>query len=54
MKWNLERDQPILVLRVIALSRIWSHARTAMFNSLIKVLPRTPKELNEELEAICL
>jgi len=54
MKWNLERDQPILVLRVIALSGIWSHTRTAMFNSLTKALPRTPKEFYEEPEAICL
>lgn len=54
MKWNLERDQPILVLRVIALSGIWSHTRTAMFNSLTKALPRTPKEFRQELQAICL
>jgi len=54
MKWNLEREQPVLALRVIALSGIWSQTRTAMFNSLTKVQPRTPQEIYEEPEAICL
>jgi hypothetical protein len=54
MKWNPERDQPILALRVIALSGIWSQTRTAMLKSLTKAMPRTLKENYEQPENICL
>ena len=54
MKWNLERDQPILALRLIALSGIWSQTRASMFKSHAIALPRTPKELHEKPNEISL
>lgn len=41
MKWGVETGAPILVLRVIKLSGIWSQARDAMFASQTKTLPST-------------
>jgi hypothetical protein len=52
MKWTLEREQPILALRVIALSGIWSHARELMFKSHTTALPQTPKEFRNQLYQI--
>lgn len=54
MKWNLERDQPILALRVIALSGIWSNTRTLMFKAHTIALPRTPLEFHEKPNEISL
>jgi hypothetical protein len=52
MKWNLDRDQPILALRVIALSRIWPQARSLMFKSHTTTLPRTPEQFRNQLNTI--
>ena len=52
MKWNLDRDQPILALRVIALSGIWSQTRALMFQSQTTTLPRTPEEFRNQLNTI--
>jgi hypothetical protein len=54
MKWNLDRDQPILALRVIALSGIWSQTRGLMFKSQTTTLPRTPEEFRNQLNTISL
>jgi len=54
MKWNLDRDQPILALRVIALSGIWSQTRALMFKSHTTTLPRSPEEFRNQLNTIAL
>jgi hypothetical protein len=43
MKWNIEDGKPILALRVLALSNVWSDVRHAMFEARKKSQPRTPK-----------
>jgi hypothetical protein len=42
MKWNIEDGQPILDLRVIALSHLWSTVRTAMLETHNQPKPQTP------------
>ena len=42
MKWNSSNDQPILLLRVIALSSLWVTVRDAMLESQNQAQPRTP------------
>jgi hypothetical protein len=54
MKWDLDRDQPILALRVIALSGVWSSARNMMFESKRVALPRTAEEFRKEYQTISL
>ena len=49
MKWGIESGASILTLRVIALSGIWSNARTAMFNSQTTALPSTPQHSHHAL-----
>ena len=49
MKWNLDRDHPILALRVIALSGLWSLTRGLMLKSQTTTLPRTPEEFRNHL-----
>jgi hypothetical protein len=48
MKWNIDGGQPILALRVIALSNLWSTVRDAMFASYNEAQLRTPKRFQEE------
>jgi hypothetical protein len=48
MKWNLHDGQPILELRVIALSNLWTTVRNAMLNSHNQPQPRTPHALPQE------
>ena len=50
MKWGVETGAPILAMRVIALSGIWSEARDAMFESHTKTLPSTPRRFHDEQE----
>ena len=42
MKWNIADGQPILDLRVLALSRLWSTVRTAMLETHNQPQPQTP------------
>lgn len=48
MKWGVETGAPILVLRVIELSGIWSQARDAMFASQTKALPSTLRHFQNQ------
>jgi hypothetical protein len=48
MKWNIDDGQPILALRVIALSKLWNAVRDAMLDSYNKTQPRTPNAFHEE------
>jgi hypothetical protein len=50
MKWRIESGASILAMRVIALSRIWSDVRDAMFESHTKTLPLTPRQFRNEKE----
>ena len=44
MKWNIEDGQPILDLRVIALSHLWSTIRTAMLEANNDTHIQTPRQ----------
>jgi hypothetical protein len=48
MKWGVETGAPILALRVIILSGIWSQARDAMFASHAKALPSTLRHFQNQ------
>ena len=52
MKWNIEDGRPVLSLRVIALSGIWSTVRHAMLNSQSVTQLRTPSKLYENEDQI--
>ena len=43
MKWNIEDGKPILALRVIALSKLWSTVRGAWLEACNMSQPRTPR-----------
>ena len=46
MKWGIESGAPILALRVIALSGIWSEVRDAMLESQTNEISATPNEFH--------
>lgn len=52
MKWNIEDGRPILSLRVIALSCLWSTVRDSMLDSQRETHLRTPRKLNENNDQI--
>lgn len=52
MKWNIEDGRPVLSLRVIALSGLWSTVRDAMLDSQCQAQLRTPSKLCENEDQI--
>jgi len=48
MKWNIDTGAPILLLRVIALSNLWSTVRTAWLDSYHQTQPPTPRAIREK------
>jgi hypothetical protein len=52
MKWNIEDGRPILSLRVIALSGLWSTVRDRMLDSQRETHLPTPRKLHENNDKI--
>jgi hypothetical protein len=48
MKWTIEGGQPILALRVIALSGVWDHVRQATLRSYTMPTPATNKRFHPD------
>ena len=48
MKWDIDGGKPVVALRAIALSGVWSAARSAMLKSMYKTQPRTPNAYHDD------